>query len=293
MRLTVLGSGTLLPDDDRRSAAHFVEHGASRVLLDCGAGTVHGFDRHGVDWRGLTHLAVSHFHTDHVGDVAALLWALKHGMRPPRTEPLTVLGPPGIGRFMEALARAHGDFVLDPGFPVSVVELEREDAWEDRAAGLRLACAPARHTDASVCWRVEAGGTAVGYTGDTGEDRGVARFLRGCDVLVSECSLPDPPEVDTHLTPRGVAALAGVAEPGLLLLTHLYPFLDPATLPDLVREAGYEGDTVTAWDGTSALVDGANPVRLEHGAASGRNPPDGSTASPTPPDDPGDRSETR
>lgn len=267
MRLTVLGSGTLLPEDDRRSAAHLVESGDSRILLDCGAGTVHGFARHGVDWRRLTHLVVSHFHTDHVGDVAALLWALKHGIRPVRTRPFTVVGPPGIRRFMDALAAAHGDFVLDPGFPVRVVELEREDAWEDRGAGGRLACSPAHHTDAAVCWRVETDEGIAGYTGDTGEKAGMAEFLRGSHILVSECGVPDPPEVDTHLSPRGVAELARGVRPGLLLLTHPYPPLDPSALPDLVRAAGYDGEVVTAWDGASAVVHADGRVRLDRPGA--------------------------
>ncbi|MGD2067805.1 MAG: ribonuclease Z [Gemmatimonadota bacterium] len=263
MRLTVLGSGTLLPDDDRRSPAHLIETDRARILLDCGAGTVHGLDRHGVDWRRISHLAVSHFHTDHVGDVAPLLWALRHGMRPPRSAPLTVLGPPGIGRFMESLGEAHGAFVLDPGFPVVVVELRRRDQWADPTAQVRLSCAPAFHTEESVCWRVETPEGVVGYTGDTGEDDGVATFLRGAGVLVSECSLPDPPEIETHLTPRGVARLAATARPELLLLTHLYPFLDPEELPDLVRRAGYRGAVRTARDGTRVVLERGEAPRVE------------------------------
>lgn len=263
MRLTILGSGTLVPDDDRRSPAHLVETDRARILLDCGTGTVHGLDRHGVQWPRITHVAVSHFHTDHVGDVAPLLWALKHGVRPRRVEPLTILGPPGLRRFMEALEGAHGPFVLDPGFPVAVVELGRRDAWHDPGAEVRLSCAPTFHTEASVCWRVETSDGVVGYTGDTGEDEDVATFLRGVDVLVSECSLPDPPEIETHLSPRGVARLAEVVRPALLLLTHLYPFLDPAGLPGLVREAGYHGRVRTAWDGTRVVLERGEAPRVE------------------------------
>lgn len=254
MRLTVLGSGTLLPDDRRRSAAHLVETGPVRLLMDCGSGTLHGFDRHGVAWRGLTHLALSHFHTDHVGDVAPLLFALKWGVRPPREAPLTVLGPPGVDGFMDALGATFGDSVADPGFPVEVVPMAREGSWEVPDAEVRLRTHPTRHTDVSVAWRVESPEGAVGYTGDTGPQPGLGGFFACVDVLVSECSFPEPAPVDTHLTPRGVAEMAREAGPGLLLLTHLYPFLDPEEAAASVTAAGFTGRVRTAWDGTRAEV---------------------------------------
>lgn len=264
-RLTVLGSGTLVPDDDRRSAAHLVEVGDLRMLMDCGAGTVHGMDRFGVRWRALTHLVLSHFHIDHVGDVPALFHAFKHGIRPARTEPLRVLGPRGTESFLTRVGEAFGDSVSEPGFPVEVVELgprpdgPGETRWTDRGAGVTVVAHPTPHTDRSLCFRIETGHGTVGYTGDTGDDPAVGRFLAGVDVLVAECSLPDPPEVDTHLTPVTVAALAARARPALLLLTHLYPFLDPVGTPVAVGDAGWDGPVRTAWDGTV--------VELERGSA--------------------------
>lgn len=249
-RLTVLGSGTLVPDDDRRSAAHLVEVDDARVLLDCGFGTVHGFDRHRVSWPDLTHVAVTHFHADHVGDVAPLLFTLRHGLRPPREEGLTLLGPRGLGAFLDGLASAFGPWVLDPGFPLRVVELPPEGGWEDPEGRFRLLSHPTPHTDASVAYRFETGDGVVAYTGDTGPDVAVAGFLSGADVLVSECSLPDPPEMDTHLSPRTVAELARIATPRLLLVTHVYPFLEPEEVPDLIRTAGWKGRVEMAWDGT-------------------------------------------
>lgn len=257
MRLTVLGSGTLVPDDRRRSPAHLVQDSGVRLLLDCGAGAVHGFQRHGLDWSSLTHLVLSHYHTDHVGDVAALLFALKWGVRPSREDPLTVLGPPGLLRFLDALAEAFGSSIADPGFPLEVVEISRHGSWEDPVTGLRLGTHPTHHTEASVAWRVESGNGVVGYTGDTGPRAGLGGFFAGVDVLLTECSFPDPPPMETHLTPRGVAELAREADPGLVLLTHLYPVVDPVEAPGLVRAAGFPGPVATAWDGTRVEVDRA------------------------------------
>jgi ribonuclease BN (tRNA processing enzyme) len=94
----------------------------------------------------------------------------------------------------------------------------------------------------------------VGYTGDTGPSDSVNTFLTGCSLLVSECALDDPPEMDGHLSPRGVAALAAIARPELLVLTHVYPPQAPHSAARAVQQA-YSGPVVAAQDGLRLMVD--------------------------------------
>lgn len=253
LRYTCLGSGVLLPDDDRRSAAHLVEAGAVRLLIDCGAGTLHGFDRHGVAWTGLTHVALTHFHTDHVGDVAPLLFALQYGLRPERRRPLEILGPPGTRRFLNALADAHGAWVHERTFAVAAHELAPggRTVLDD---GVELRCHATPHTDASLAYRVETGDGAVGYTGDTGPSAEVAAFLAGADLVVAECSHPEALGFANHLTPTSAAELARIADPRLLLLTHVYPTLPLDEVVERVRAVGYAGDAMLARDGLAVEV---------------------------------------
>lgn len=254
--LTVLGAGTLLPDDGRRSPAFLVEAPGVHVLLDCGPGTLHGLQRHGVEWQALTHVAVTHYHLDHVGDLAAVLFALEHGVRPPRTRPLTLVGPRGFGAWLERLAAALGDHVVDPGFDVDVAELGPGEALEAPAARMRLSAHPTPHTEESVAYRLELPAGTVGYSGDTGPSDEVAAFLSGCDVLVLECGQRDPPGMDTHLSPAGVAAFAGRAAPGVLVLTHVSPPLAPDEAVRQVVLAGYGGRVVAGVDGLRVPLGG-------------------------------------
>lgn len=276
LRLTVLGSGTLLPHRDHHSAAFLVEGCGIRCLMDCGAGTVHGFHRHGVDWRTLDAVVFSHYHTDHLGDLPALLFALKHGVRPTRVRPFTLVGPPGLHCRLEALADAFGEHMADPGFPLHVEEVDRRGGWHfgsrareadtgDAGAGgapgapeLRVDFHPTPHTDRSVAQRWQAGGRVVAYTGDTGPpDPDLVDFLSDADVLVAEASLPDATEMENHLTPSRVAALAREAEPGLLITTHVYPPLEPEEVPGMVAESGYGGRTEAGFDGLVVELGGA------------------------------------
>jgi len=261
VEFTVLGSGTMLPDSKHHSSSHFLDAGAERLLLDCGPGTLHSLEAFAVPWEDLTHIVLSHFHTDHIGDLPGLFFALKYALPFRRNEPLAVVGPVGLYQRFGHLASAFGDHILDPGFEVQLVELGEGDVWETDQSVLRAH--PTPHTDTSLCFRWEGEGRQVGYTGDTGPSQAVARFLEGCELVVAECAHADPPENDIHLSPRTLAEMATVMHPDLLLVTHVYPPGTTEGAARLVAEAGWEGRVEGAEDGTRVrlLEDGPEVVK--------------------------------
>jgi ribonuclease BN (tRNA processing enzyme) len=132
---------------------------------------------------------------------------------------------------------------------------ELDDGAELRVNdGVRLRAARTRHTERSLAFRVEADGRAFCYTGDTGMSSEVAIFAQGVDMLLIECSLPDADAMETHLTPSQVAEMARIALPKRLLLTHVYPQLDRAALPDLVRLGGWPARVEVAADGDRLVI---------------------------------------
>jgi ribonuclease BN (tRNA processing enzyme) len=259
--LTILGSGTCIPSASRHSAAFHVQTSEESVLLDCGPATVHGLAQHGIAWEAITHVVLSHFHTDHVGDLAGLLFALEYGTRPRRTEPLTLVGPVGSEAFVARLATAFGEHVRRPSFGLEVVELGEGSHVAIGAVGVVLTAHPTPHTDASLALRLEGGWGAIGYTGDTGPSRSVAHFLAGCRVLVAECAHDDPPETDRHLSPALIRDLAHDAVPELLVVTHVYPPLLPAEAVRAIR-AGWPGWVLEGADGMRVVI-GADGLDVE------------------------------
>lgn len=252
LRLVTVGTGTAAPSPARVQAGHLVEAGPVRLLMDCGSGVVGRMAQLGLDWAGLTHVAITHFHADHVSDLATLAVAWRYGQLPPRSAPITVLGPAGLAALWERLAAALWPSMTAPGFPLELVELAPGETRE-LADGVLLSPCKVPHTDESVAYSVAHAGRRLVYTGDTAPDVALGQWAAGCDLLLAECSLPAELAVPTHLTPEQVGDLAAAANPGRLVVTHLYPPVERADVRALVATR-WRGDVHVAYDGWTHAI---------------------------------------
>lgn len=247
MRLTTLGTGTIALAGDRVRAGHLVAAGPVRLLMDVGSGVVHRLAETGIDWWGITHVAITHFHVDHFGDLPSLIFAWKYARIPGRELPLTIVGPVGTQGLVERLAAAFGEWVSAPGFPLTVREITPDEPLE-LGPGVRLAAHPVPHTPESVAYSVEHDHRRLVYTGDTGIDAALGAWAAGCDLLLAECSLPARLAIPSHLTPERCGELAAAASPRRLVLTHFYPPVLDEDIPAIVG-AQYGGPVTLAHDG--------------------------------------------
>ena len=253
MRLTTIGTGTAAPSAERVNAGHLVEAGEVRLLMDCGSGVVHRMAALGVDWTGITHVAITHFDADHVSDIATLLVAWRWGTLPPRSEPAELIGPPGTHALLARMGEIFGKSVAAPDYPFVVREIA-PDGELDLGHGVLLGAHKVPHAEESVAYSVRRGRRRLVYTGDTGPSAALGEWAHGCDLLLAECSLPDEMAIPTHLTPERCAHLAASAEPGMLVLTHFYPPVESVDIPAVIGER-FHGPVALATDGWAIEIE--------------------------------------
>src|ERR1051325_4328520 len=253
MKLTILGSGTAIPNGERNSSGYFVEGDGVRLMMDCGAGTLHALARYGLEGERLTHIFLSHFHIDHIGELASLFFAFRHGLKIPRAEPLTLIAPRGIERLIHHLKEAFGEKLFTPKFPFVLMEVEPGETIRLNNDWI-LSVAKTPHTDESLALRVAGRQGSLCYTGDTAWCDELPRFLYETDLLISQCSFRQPKADVRHLSVSDVARLASRARARKLVVTHCYFEVDEATLTREIRSQ-YAGKILIGRDGMSIEVE--------------------------------------
>jgi len=213
VRLTVLGNADRYLAPQAEGSAYLVEAAGRRVLLDCGHGTLARVP----EPETLDAVVISHFHYDHVIDLAPLMKCLRAGT--------TLVVPPGGREALDRYARAfefRGAF--DAPGPVFEAAAGAELALE--AGSLLLKFAATEHGVPSFATRVEGDRRSLVYASDTARCAALGRLARDADVLLAHTLLPSvesgSDHARRHLTARSAADLARDARSGALLLSHRF-----------------------------------------------------------------------
>jgi ribonuclease BN (tRNA processing enzyme) len=236
VRLTILGSGTAVPEATRGPTSAWLRTERTSVLVDCGSGALQKLVAAGGSLSTLDALVLTHAHLDHTADLAPLLFALRLP-EVPRKEPLRIYCSRGTARFIEGLRALYGQW-LDPPAGLRVETMQPGDGR--RLGDLAVRAFAVSHHETSIGFRFEGPGRGAGSVvipGDTGPDPALASACRDADVLVIECAATDEAPLEGHMSPTPLIALLSHAQPRRVLLTHLYPEARRADVARAVQNA--------------------------------------------------------
>ena len=73
IEVTLLGTGSPIPDANRAGPSTLVRAGGQTFLIDCGRGVQQRMTAAGVGANGLTALLLTHLHSDHIADLGDLI----------------------------------------------------------------------------------------------------------------------------------------------------------------------------------------------------------------------------
>lgn len=97
IEFTILGTGSANPQLNRHPSAYLLSIDNEYILIDCGEGTQYRLLEHAIRHTRLRHILISHLHGDHYFGLIGLISSLNLNRR---TEPLTLIGPPGLGEIL-------------------------------------------------------------------------------------------------------------------------------------------------------------------------------------------------
>lgn len=215
--LVVLGSGGWIPTQRRATCCALVLSGRDAVLIDAGTGVSRLIAEPGLlDGVERLHLALTHFHLDHVIGLPFLpalplrpvIWgpgALLYGT-PTRTLLERLADPPlfgGLDALCESVEEVYG---TDLTLGELVLSLRVQE----------------RHSAPTLAYRY---GDLLCYCTDTASDPGTAAFADGVTVLCHDAwfTTDAPSDPSVHTSGAQAAAIAAQARVDELIGIHLSP----------------------------------------------------------------------
>jgi len=260
LRVLLCGTSSPMPHPTRAKACVAVFAGGHFWVVDTGPGSWNRLALWQVDGRNIAGILLTHFHSDHIGELGEFNLQTWGAGRP---GPLAVYGPPGVERvvngFTEAYALDTGYRIAHHGRELLPPEVGRMDArvvpgpaegtgpavvLQD--GGLTITAFAVTHTPVRPAYgyRFDYRGRSVVVSGDTVKDAGLIAAAKGADVLVHEAQanhivalmraeaektgrtriakiLGDIPSY--HTSPVGAAEAANEAGVRLLVMYHLTP----------------------------------------------------------------------
>jgi len=98
--ISLLGTGGMIPLNDRFLTAMVARYKGSMLLIDCGEGTQITMKELGWGFVNLDYICITHFHADHIAGLPGLLLSISNYGR---TNPITIVGPKGIEDVVNSL----------------------------------------------------------------------------------------------------------------------------------------------------------------------------------------------
>ena len=278
IEVTLLGTGSPVPDARRAGPATLVRAGGQTFLVDCGRGVLQRLTAVGAGANGLTALLLTHLHSDHIADLGDLIITRWVTTFTPDPAPLSIIGPPGTAEVVEATLKAfgfdigyriahHADLTSPP--PVEVHERTDGTVWDHD--GVQIAVAPTDHRPVAptIGFRVEHGGASVVLAGDTVPCESLDTLAAGAGALVHTVirkELIDAMPMqrirdicDYHSSVEEAAATAKRAGVGILILTHYVPGIEPG------QEDQWRALAATEFDRQIELGDDLHRVEVHPG----------------------------
>jgi ribonuclease BN (tRNA processing enzyme) len=251
VQLIVLGSSGSWPSRSRATSGYLLTHDGFNLWVDVGTGTLARLQEH-VSHVEVHAVLISHAHPDHYVDLHTLFYA--RFFHPEPLPPLPLFLPSGafdritcaVGEGTAAAMRETFDVQeVDPGASFDI-------------GPFRLFSRPMRHTVPTLGLRLEADGEVMAYTADTAPTEEIEAIARASDLLLAEATYLEVDErAPLHLSARQAGEFAARSASGRLVLTHIWPTVDPEAARAQAMET-FGGQVTVAVDGLRLGLSGEN-----------------------------------
>jgi len=233
LSLTILGSGGISPDPQRKGPSFLVSSGDSHILVDVGPGCLRNLVLSGHDPSEMLGACITHRHPDHTSEFRLFL-DLERSKN--RANPLWLAGTCIVDEMVHFHLNLGRQIPAKVPFPIERLQMP----GRGEIGPFEVSGAPVPHVEHSVGYRISAGGRTLVYTGDCGPGKEVVSLCQKADLLLIEATLPVGARSQAHLSPEEASEIAIEAGCKRLVLTHFSPHADVDTAISVCQKKGLD-----------------------------------------------------
>jgi ribonuclease BN (tRNA processing enzyme) len=217
--VTFAGSGDAFGSGGRLQACIMLADGERRVLLDCGATSLSGLKRLGVEPNTIDAVVVSHLHGDHFGGLPFLFL---DGQFSRRETDIHVIGPPGTAERLTTAMEVFfpGSSGVRRRFAVEVTELAPGETVTAGPWTVHAFAADHASGAPSLILRLESPRAVVAYSGDTAWTPALIDASHEADLFICEAYFHSR-QAPYHLSYDELAQHLGRLTCKRVILTHM------------------------------------------------------------------------
>lgn len=258
----------------RSNPANLIMVNGTPIVLDCGMGVSRQLVAAGVPLQSVKYIMISHLHSDHSLEYGNLIYnAWATGLK----TPIHAYGPKGLKAMTDAYWEVNKfdieTRIEDEGRPdlrkLVIVEEVDTDGVVFKNEDVTITAFRTAHppiTD-NFAYKFETAEGSVVFSSDTSYNPKLGEFAKGVDVLVHETLYVPGIEgilkkvkngaslkkhlLASHTTTEDIGRVAAIAEPKMLVLSHLVPGDNPSITDEQWIEdvkKHFDGNVVVAKD---------------------------------------------
>jgi len=187
MKLTVIGCSDAFGSGARLQTCFHIANQDTHFLIDCGATTLIGLEREGLNPNDVSVIFISHLHGDHF---SGLVWWLIHARHvAKRTVALTIVGPKGIEQRLKAASEALFPGTTEKEYEFELRFLTYSEPEPVSVNGITATPFVVSHPSGSTSYalRIETGGKTIAFSGDTEWVKTLVSAAQDADLFICEC----------------------------------------------------------------------------------------------------------
>jgi ribonuclease Z len=198
MHVILCGTGSPIPDPNRRQSCIAVIVDGQIMLVDTGDGAAYALQMLKLPQDLISKIFITHFHSDHIADLGQIInrsWIFG------RKQPIEIHGPEGIEQIVDGFEQVyaldaryreehHGEYMLLENREVLSKELAFENPEEAvtifSGKDLKISSFLVEHSpvEPAVGYRFDYKGKRLVISGDTIANSNVERYSKDADILI-------------------------------------------------------------------------------------------------------------